>query len=368
MKQRLLLAFFALSFFITSCGSGNDKDGNWAKRADYSGAGRGGAVSFTINQEVYLGLGYSKADYFTSFYKYTNNNWVKVETVMVQKLDKDGHVELDSKGNPVLIEEGVFPGVARREAVAFSINNKGYVGTGIDEDNHRLNDFYEYDPSKPIKDRWSQIEDLPGGIRQSAVAFAFDMNDDGVNDVAYVGTGYGKLDGDDQNNLKDFFKFEDGAWVTNYVSNYAGSKTNEATTFVIGKKAYLVSGLNNLDRVWEFDATTEIWLEKNRIDKHHRDEKVQRTNALAFVIDGLAYITTGVSQDSREVWEYKPGLGREGDWVERNDLEREVFSRIDAIGISINGKGFIVTGSSGTQGLSDMWEFIPGVRENDRDN
>ena len=354
MKQGLLLAFFAISLFITSCSSSDDKDGNWSKNttSEYSGSGRGGAVSFTIGDDVYLGLGYSNGDFFNSFYKYNldNGNWVNI-------------TEKDDDKNEI----GIFPGKARRDAVAFSINGKGYIGTGFNEDDVRVNDFWEYDPLKDIANRWTQIADLPGGIRQGAVAFAFDTNDDGINDVAYVGTGYGVLDNEDQKNLKDFYKFEDGSWV-DYTSSYGGGKTNEATTFIIGTKGYLVSGVNNLDKVWEIDGKTGQWLKKNDIDKEFGDENVQRTKAVAFVIDNLAYITTGSGTNSREVWEYKPGSGKEGDWVERNDLENEVFSRVDAIGISIDNRGFIVTGLSGTQGLSDMWEFIPGVREDDRDN
>jgi len=341
MKQGLLLAFFALSLLITSCGSDNDKDGNWKKSADYSGSGRGGAVSFTIGDDVYVGLGYSEGDYFASFYKYNNAdaNWSQ------------------ATGFTGTEEE------LRRDAVAFSVNGKGYIGLGVNEDNDRLSDFWEFDPQTK---EWSKMEGdkmFPGTARQGAVAFAFDKNDDGINDVAYVGTGYGFLDGDDRNNLKDFYKFENGVWSDN--STYGGSKTTEATTFVIGKKAYLVSGDNNLDNVWEFNSETEAWKQMKDIDKDNHAENVQRTKAVAFVIDGLAYITTGIGQDSREVWEYKPS---KDDWVERNDLENEVFTRVDAIGISIGGKGFIVTGLSGTIGLSDMWEFEPGVREDDDDN
>ena len=351
MKQGLLLAFFALSLLITSCGSSDDKDGNWSKGAEYSGSGRGGAVSFTIGDDVYLGLGYSNGDYFSSFYTYntTDDNWATIT-----EKDVDG------------IETGVFPGTPRREAVAFSVGGKGYIGTGVDEDNDRLNDFWEYDPAKPIADRWSEVtSQFPGGIRQAAVAFSFDTDGDGVNDVAYVGTGYGVLDGEDQNNLKDFYKFENGAWVTSYRSNYGGSKTTEATTFIIGTKGYLVSGVNNLDNVWEFDAVNEAWTQKKDIDKDNHAENVQRTNAVAFVIDGLVYITTCTGKDAREVWEYKPS---KDDWVERNDLENEVFSRVDAIGFSIDNRGFIVTGSSGITGISDMWEFTPRVKEDDDDN
>jgi len=363
MKQRLLLAFFALSLFITSCGSDNGLDGNWRKSAEYSGSERGGAVSFTIGNDVYVGLGYSDGDYFSSFYKYntTINNWVKISDV---ERDSEGDIIKDADGNP--IEIGVFPGTPRREAIAFSVNGKGYIGTGVDEDNDRMNDFWEYDPKKPITERWSEVtSQFPGGIRQGAVAFAFDTNGDGINDVAYVGTGRGVLDGEDQNKLKDFYKFQNGTWEESF--GYGGSKVTDATSFTIGEKAYLVTGINNnmLDDVWEFDSTSETWLQKKDIDKDNGAENVQRTGAISFVIDGKGYVTTGSGSNSREVWEYDP---KKDDWVERTSLENEVFSRVDAIGFNIDNRGFMVTGLSGQTGLSDMWEFQPKVGEDDNDN
>ena len=351
MKQGLLLTFLALSLFITSCGSDDDTDGNWSKSAEYSGSGRGGAVSFTIGDDVYLGLGYSNGDYFSSFYKYntSSNNWLTI-------------TETDTDRNII----GNFPGTPRREAVAFSINGKGYIGTGVDEDGDRLNDFWEYDPSKDVADRWTEVtSQFPGTVRQSAVAFAFDTDADGINDVAYVGTGYGYLDGEDYNSLKDFYKFENGAWDNSYISSYSGNKTYQATTFIIGTKAYLVSGISNLDNVWEFDGLTATWTQKDDIDDDHHAENVQRSKAVAFVIDGRGYITTGSGSDTREIWEYDP---EDDDWVEQNDLETEVPSRIDGIGFNIDGKGFIATGTYGSTGLSDMWRFEPNVKEDDDDN
>ncbi|MCZ4694256.1 galactose oxidase [Ancylomarina euxinus] len=339
MKQRLLLAFFALSLFITSCGSDNGLDGNWKKSSEYSGSGRGGAVSFTIGDDVYVGLGYSNGDYFSSFYKFNtaSDNWTSATALPV-------------------------PGaVLRREAVAFSVDGKGYIGLGVDEDNNRLSDFWEFNPTT---NQWSKVVDMfPGGARQGAVAFAFDTDGNGTNDVAYVGTGYGFLDGEDHSNLKDFYKFQNGTWSESI--GYGGSKTTDATTFTIGNKAYLVSGVNNLDNVWEFDATTETWTQKKDIDKDNGAENVQRTSAIAFVIDGKGYLTTGLGGNGREVWEYNPS---KDDWVERTSLENEVISRVDAIGFSIDNRGFIVTGLSGQNGLSDMWEFQPKVGENDDDN
>jgi len=353
MKQRLLLAFFALSLFITSCGSDNGLDGNWKKSSEYSGSGRGGAVSFTIGDEVYVGLGYSDGDYFSSFYKYSTETGTWGKITEQEKDEDDNNVEI-----------GIFPGTQRREAVAFSVNGKGYIGCGVDEDNNRLSDFWEFDPNKPAEQRWTEVSNsFPGGARQGAVAFAFDTNGDGTNDVAYVGTGYGFLDGEDRSNLKDFYKFQNGTWSESL--GYGGSKTTDATTFIIGTKAYLVSGTNNLDNVWEFESTTETWTQKKDIDKDNSAEEVQRTSAISFVIDGKGYITTGISSNAREVWEYDPA---KDDWVERTSLENEVPSRISAIGFSIDNRGFMVSGLNGQNGLSDMWEFQPKVGEDDDDN
>jgi N-acetylneuraminic acid mutarotase len=338
MKQGLLLAFFALSLLITSCGSSDDNDGNWIKRADYKGAARGGAVSFTIGEDVYLGLGYAKGEYFSSFYKYnsTNNGWTL---------------------------ETPFPAEAtlRREAVAFSINGKGYVGLGVDEFNVRLNDFWEFDP---VAKTWTKLEgekEFPGSKRQGAVAFAFD-------DVVYVGTGNGFLDGEDRNDLADFYEFDGSTWTEN--ETYGGSKTSDATTFVIGTKAYLVSGNNNLDNVWEFNSETKAWKQMKDIDRDEHSEDVQRVHAVSFVIDGLGYISTGVNGlgSEREVWEYNP---TKDDWREKTELEApEMMSRINAIGFNVGNRGFMVTGSVGSNatGLSDMWEFEPNVKEDDDDN
>lgn len=340
MKQGLLLTFFALSLLITSCGKDDDNRGNWKKSADYAGAGRGGAVCFTIDKDVYIGLGYSEGNYFSSFYKYNvdGTNWTK---------DSD------------------FPGTRRREGIAFSVNGKGYIGLGVDENNNRLGDFWEFDPATK---EWTEValnleEGQDFSARQGAIAFAFDLDDDGINDVAYVGTGYGFLDGEDRNNLKDFLKFDGTTWAID--EDYPGSKTSDAMSFTIGKKAYLVSGYDNYDNVWEFDATTEKWTQKRDIDKNTGAANVQRTNGAAFVIKDLAYITTGDGQNSREVWEYHPKTDK---WVKRNNVENEFITRFNAIGFSIDGKGFIATGSNGTRGLSDMWEYQPNVEENNDDN
>lgn len=341
MKQRLLLAFFALSLFITSCGSDNDLNGNWRYDSEFSGTKRSGAVSFVIgnekdqNQTLFIGTGFDGKDELKTFYKYsTNKGWERIED---------------------------FPGDARRDAVAFVVNGKGYVGTGVKED-IRYKDFYEYTPE--IDDagneigKWKKtpIAEFPGSKRQGAVAFS-------IGNEAYVGTGYGFLEGVDRKFLNDFYKYNGEVWSK---IDFKGKKSRFTTAFVIKEKAYIVSGDGSLQDVWEYDPKADVnWTKKDPLDKRHNRENVQRSNAVSFVINELGYIVTGKNSSlSREVWEYDP---TRDEWVERTSLENEVSPRQDALGFSLNGKGFITTGFNGRY-LGDTWEFQPTVGENEDDN
>jgi len=58
-----------------------------------------------------------------------------------------------------------FGGVTRYYSVGFSINNKGYIGTGRDAGG-ALQDFWEYDP---VLDTWTQKANYGAGISNGAV-------------------------------------------------------------------------------------------------------------------------------------------------------------------------------------------------------
>ncbi len=341
-KIKLLL----LIFIVIECVSCDNKktalQGNWIKQAEFLGEPRGSAVSFTIGNDAYIGTGYRKIRSYDeteeenclkSFYKYNlQYGWDRIAD---------------------------FPGKARHEAVAFSINGKGYVGTGVDIDGNRLKDFYEYDPAT---NTWKEAPEFIGGARQGAVAFSID-------NIGYVGTGYGVLDGEDENYLKDFFKFENGEWTD--LGLYPGEKTAYSTSFVIDNKAYLVSGYGSLDDVWEFYPSgssdkTKRWFHKKDLDTYKQFDDMLRNNAVSFVINNKGYLATGIIMPyQRSVWEYQP---QDDKWIEKTGLEMEIHSRENAVGFSINNRGFIATGNVGDFYLDDMWEFNPTMEESDRDN
>lgn len=136
----------------------------WTRKADI--VPRHSGVGFSIGNKGYFGtgIGISQAKH-NDFYEFDPS---------------DASLGLDSNGNPLgkwTIKETV-PGLERYGSVAFSIENKGYIGAGFNAQIY-FNDFYEYDP---ILDQWDTIPKLDGGKREYAVGFS-------IGNKGYVGTG-----------------------------------------------------------------------------------------------------------------------------------------------------------------------------------
>src|SRR4051812_48346348 len=59
-------------------------------------------------------------------------------------------------------------GMVRMGAVSFSINDKGYLGTGGDFVGAYYDDFWQYDP---VTDTWTQKANFPGSVRYRSLGF-----------------------------------------------------------------------------------------------------------------------------------------------------------------------------------------------------
>ncbi len=248
-----------------------------------------------------------------------------------------------------------FPGSARNSAVAFSAGNKGYVGTGYDGD-VKLADFYEYDPSN---NSWTRKADFAGTARYGAVGF-------GLNDKGYIGTGF------DGNYLKDFYEYSPAGDKWTKIISLGGDKRRDANAFTVGGKAYVVSGVDNgsyLTDLWMFDPATGEWTRKrdisNKSDETYDDQYtgISRINGVAFSISNKAYLCLGSSSALvGTTWEYDPA----GDlWTERTEFEGTI--RTEASGFGLGNFGYIVTGRSNTYYLDDIWRFDPTVEYNENE-
>ncbi|GAB4340097.1 MAG: kelch repeat-containing protein [Calditrichia bacterium] len=248
-----------------------------------------------------------------------------------------------------------FPGVPRSGAVGFGTDSKGYVGLGYDGTN-KLKDFWEYDP---VTNKWDSIPEFGGSARYSAVAFS-------INNKGYVGTGY------DGNNLKDFWEYDPATKKWTQIISLPGAKRRDAVAFVIDGKAYICTGVNNgtyEDDLWEYDPATQTWSKKRDISDKSDDEyddeyySIVGANKVAFAINGKGYVVTGGQGTAGTyTWEYDPKADL---WTEKTALEAS--GRIEAVGFALGDMGYVATGRTGSYYLDDLWGFRPNVEQVDFD-
>lgn len=159
----------------------------------------------------------------------------------------------------VWTQKAAFAGAARNEAVAFSIGNYGYIGTGRNNTNPngtRYNDLWQYNPTS---NSWTQKANFPGTARADAVGFS-------VGNKGYIGTGR-----DISNNYyRDFYAYDPGTNVWSRKADYGGAATRGyAFGFSIGSYGYLGCGNSIIDGTtyyyndfWQYDTLNNVWNQK----------------------------------------------------------------------------------------------------------
>lgn len=217
-----------------------------------------------------------------------------------------------------------FGGIARKGAVAFSIGNKGYVGTG-DGGSGGKKDFWEYDPAT---DSWTQKADFGGTARFDAVGFSIGLK-------GYIGTG-----NDISGSTGDFWEYNPATNTWTQKANFPGFRV-KATGFSIGNKGYLGTGASGISNdFWEYNPTTDVWTQKANVGN------APRYGSFGFSIGNKGYIGGGFVNTlfgfllSNDVWEYNPSSNI---WLQKADLLNGYYT--GAIkGFSIGNKGYVGTG------------------------
>ncbi len=311
--------------------SDDDLIGNWKRATDFDGNGRSEAVIFTVGNFVYLTTGTTDRDRFRDIWEFSiaRQYWS-------QKAD--------------------LPGNPRNSAIGFAIGSKGYVGTGYDGTS-RLNDFWEFDPSS---NNWTQKANFTGSARYDAVGFSLDSK-------GYISCGF------DGNYLKDLYEYDPAADTWTQKASLGGSKRSAAQVFVLNNKAYVCSGNNNgssLNDLWMYDAATDTWTEKRKItnfsDDSYDDDytSILRSNGVAFVMGEYAYLTCGENGSFvSTTWQYNH---TEDLWTQKTAFEGT--ARTGAVAFTLSGRGFVLTGRSGSLSFDNMYEFEPTAEQNDKDN
>ncbi len=293
-------------------------DGNWEELASTSippFSPRKGMVSFVIGDKAYVGLGVDENGLNKNdFYSYTpNSGWSAVSS---------------------------FGGAPRAYAVGFSVEGKGYVGTGKRVGNDInpdiiYDDFWEYNPST---NNWTQKNSFDGGQRFWAAGFAIDT-------LGYITTGQ---DGS-ANRYKDLWAYNPriDEWIQK--ANFSGDERILAASMVIRGKAYVGSGVGGTD-FWEYDPAFNFWIQKAEVPGGPRQGEV------AFAIGNKGYVGLG-RNDSGYLTDFYEYDSHADLWEEQAGFQG--LGRAEAFSFSIGEEGFVGVGKDSIGYRSDCFKFTP---------
>jgi len=248
-------------------------------------------------------------------------------------------------------EEQDFPGGADGTMVGFTINDTGYVGTGVSFGCGFYNEFYMYDP---VGNQWTQLASVPGSARGYAVGFA-------LNGKGYIGGG---ITGCGGVGLNDFYCYDPktGKWDT--IAPYPGKGSGqEAVGFAIGNYGYVGTG----DSVgsssvpqkdfWRYDPSNNTWTKMADFGGGVRG------GASGFATCDKGYIGLGYNDASQSVvlndfWQYDPAKNLWTPIANFGGVARQVAPSF------VIGKSCFVTlgvaGNNNTQ--TDIWEYIQSAK------
>ncbi len=355
----------------------------------------------------------------TPSYSYSwNNGLAAVSSIMHLNAGTYSVVVTDQKqctatGSVTLInlwsQKPSIPSIGRYGAVGFSLNGKGYIGTGYDDiDGIYYNDFWQYDPTTGS---WTQLKDLGdigdghGGKAPRYYAAGFVANGkiyvgsgrdathiyndfweytppDGhgggntwaaipdlgaaslggqgtspryaavgfsMNNIGYVGTGY-----DGNTYYNDFWKYDPiiGHWSSFTTLPAAGRAY--AVGFSINNIAYIGTGFdgtNLKNDFYVYNTTLSSWQPAAPFTG------AARVGAVGFAIGAKGYIGTGsngVPPYYKDIYQYNPA---QNNWIRVVDFAGD--ARTYAVGFSIGNTGYIGTGKGSLD--NDLWQLNPPI-------
>ena len=283
--------------------------GKWERKDDFPEY-RDRAVAFSINGIGYTGTGSNGAKLQNDFWSYD------------PKLDE--WTQVDS-----------MPTIGRRDAFGFVINDKAYVGGGVNEHGIFDDEFWEYDPQLG---QWTKKADVPMNFDQTC----FSIKNKGY----LLSTLY----------PRNFYEYdpETDSWTNK--DNFPGRSSIGQVGFSIDAKGYIGTGSLDGSEFWEYDPIRDQW--SNKIDF----PGTPRHGAVGFNIGNFGYIGLGIAPGTllNDFWEYNP---LSDSWKQ---IDSCGFASVDAVAFSIGKKGYVGTGTF-SEGI-EFWEYAQeGLAMNNMD-
>lgn len=320
MKNRIsFFAAFLLHTFLFSQSSNG-----WIKQSSFPPGPISQSTSYSLDETGYVVFGKNNLGFNKEFWSYLS--------------EQDKWLEMQK-----------FPGTPRISAVAFTIGNKAYAGTGlagVENLKEGTADFWEYNSAEKM---WSQKSDFPGGVRHGAIGFS-------VN-----GKGYVSLGANQNTNYNDLWEYDPASNKWNKKTDFPEAGRLDASVFVIAEEAYIVFGqakelFPTKKSSWKYSSAKNEWKQFSEFPD------APRIGAIVFSLANKGYAlggTNGAMKRFEDFWEYD---AIKNTWQKKDNVP---FGAC-AYGFSfvVKNSAYVCTGKtkSGSQG-SEMWKYNPSAED-----
>lgn len=299
---------FLLLLFCSLLGSSRANSGyySWKEKTPLPAIPRHRASGWAIGNKGYIGVGHINSGALSIAYQ----DWW----------------EFDPATN-VWTQKANYPPVGGRFACnGFVIGNKGYLGCGNEQNWGSHAEFYEFDP---IANVWTQKATFPYP-QEGPLAWS-------VNGKGYMGAGGGQ-------GFYEYNPVNDSWTLVPILGSLPMSWYGMATT--INNKAYLLPGGSS--QLYEFDPTVPSLIPKAMfpISGLYAAACFALNGKMNVVMGGVGFYT-----DQKGHWTYDP-VTNIWDTLPNFPGSRRHYVQ----GFSIGTKGYVGTGSNGTN-LNDFWEY-----------
>lgn len=305
--------------------TGNE-DKHWVQKANYPGAAVADAIAFSINNKIYVGMGYNATGNKNDLWEYdpSTNKWAEKQDL------------------PVVNESGLTE--------YFVVNDKAYV---------LLRDkTWEYNPAN---DNWTQKADYPNTIFSSSFTYSFSTENKG-----YVGG----VDG--------LFEYNPDTDTWRRCADFTGLNRRGLTAVSNGQNGYIIGGNGtgypsyeselNSDNFWTYSPGNDKWSQKADYPSgiglvYGISFSVENSVYAGLGIGSWRYTGSSTSSDTYtyigDIYKYDAG---NNSWIKT--ITTPVSERCQAVGVVCNGKLYIGLGAylyahpySTTEYFLDFWEY-----------
>ncbi|MBK8705365.1 MAG: hypothetical protein IPN33_18540 [Saprospiraceae bacterium] len=232
-------------------------------------------------------------------------------------------------------------------------------------------EYYGVSASFRVGGGWQQVSPLPSPLSRACIVY--------TGQKVWLGSGTPlPIDGGFQNNYDaNFWEFQPDAassWLPFTEFPDPSTKRISTSAFYLFDKLYVGCGYNftpgfvgSISTFFVYDPSTNTWQFEDDFPQTTRAE------AVSFVINGKAYVGTGIriiDQNNREYFnnffEFDPNRPPDMRWRPVAPLPATASRRTSATAFTVQGKAYLLGGANGVFEVSDNWVFTPPANDSEQ--